>query len=208
MFKGVEDSLGSERQVHESLKAEVDVRARFEKLALPHLAAVYRMACVLTRDSVEAEDLAQETFIRAFRAFGRFELRDYGTRPWLLRILHNVFYTARGKRHKEPRLLDDIDFDHFADELDGAAADPGSAENINWECFDEELKSAVNQLRPEYRAVLLLWSIEGLSYKEIAEVCDCALGTVMSRLYRARQLLGRWLQEYARDRKLNTKRFD
>jgi len=141
------------------------------------------------------------------RAFAGFELREYGARPWLLRILRNVFYTRKGRQRREPTLLDDVDFDHFADELWDADVEGADAESIDWDQFDEELKAAIAQLQPEYRAVLLLWAIEGLSYKEIADVCDCALGTVMSRLYRARQLLGRKLRDYARERKIDTKRF-
>ena len=186
----------------ESLKAE------FEAVALPHLDAVYRMARALAGDAAEAEDLAQETFVRAFRAFDGFELREYGARPWLMRILHNAFYTFKGKQRRGPTLLDDVDFDHFEDELSDLEVESSATASINWDHVDEELKIAVNQLQPEYRAVLLLWAIEGLSYKEIAEVCDCALGTVMSRLYRARQLLGRKLRLYARERKLDTERFE
>ncbi len=86
--------------------------------------------------------------------------------------------------------------------------EPELAGTLNWEQLDDEVKSAVERLRPEHRATLLLWSIEGLSYKEIAEVCECALGTVMSRLYRARRLLGRDLQGYAKERKWPNKRFE
>ncbi len=184
------------------------VKERFESAALPHFPNVYRMARSLARDDAEADDLVQETFVRAFRAFGSFELREYGAKPWLLRILHNVFYTARGRQRRQPTLLDDVDFDHFADEMTDAQLDPPTAETIDWDRVDEELKATIQQLRPEYRSVLLLWAIEGLSYKEIAAVCHCALGTVMSRLYRARQLLWRGLHEYARQRKLNTERFE
>ncbi|MGD2108766.1 MAG: sigma-70 family RNA polymerase sigma factor [Phycisphaerae bacterium] len=191
----------------EPLGVDEALRARFEEVALPHLDAVYRTARVLGSDEAEADDLVQETFTRALRAFGGFELREYGARPWLLRILRNVFYTRKGRERREPTLLDDVDFDHFADELLDPDVDPAAADSINWDHFDEELKAAVAQLQPEYRAVLLLWSIEGLSYKEIAAVCDCALGTVMSRLYRARQLLGRKLRDYARERKIDTQRF-
>ncbi len=183
-------------------------KTHFEAVVLPHLDAVYRMARVLASHDAEAEDLVQETFTRAFRAFERFELREYGPRPWLLRILHNVFCTAKGKQRREPTLLDDVDFDSFADELDHVSLLPTTVDTINWDLFDEELKSAVARLQPEYRVVLLLWAIEELSYKEIAEVCGCALGTVMSRLYRARQLLGQRLRDYARGRKLDTQRFD
>jgi len=183
-------------------------RARFEQHALPHLNVVYRMACTLTDDEVAAEDLSQETFTRAFDGFDRFELRDYGARPWLLRILYNVFYSQRVKLRREPTLLDDVDFDHFTDELDDKAWDTDTTASINWDNVDEELKWAMANLQPAHRNVILLWSVEGLSYKEIAYVCDCAMGTVMSRLYRARQLLKRDLLGYARERRINTERLD
>ena len=207
MFKSIDDPPASGEQVSEQ-RVDAATKARFEEIAIPHLDAVNRMARALTRNQAEAEDLVQEAFVRALRAFDRFELREYGARPWLLRILHNVFFTTRGGRRREPILLDDVDFDRFTDEQNGVNGDLVSADALNWDEFDEELKNAVDQLQPEYRTVLLLWSIEGLSYKEIAETCQCALGTVMSRLYRARQLLGRLLQDYAREHKLSTERFD
>lgn len=180
--------------------------ASFEVVALPHLDAVFRMARTLSQDQVEAEDLVQETFSRALKGFDGFELREYGARPWLLRILHNVFYTVKGKQRRDPTQLADVDFDHFEEEPSCKEAHPLSAETIDWDQFDEELKLEVSRLQPEYRTVLLLWAIEGLSYREIADVCDCPLGTVMSRLYRARQILGRTLHEYAREQKLNGQR--
>ena len=197
------DSLrGTERQ-----RSEHDVKARFETYALPHLDAVYRMALTWASNETEAEDLTQETFTRAFAAFDRFELRKFGLRPWLLRILYNTFCTAKVKGRRELTLLDDADFDNFADELDTEPL-PTSVEGINWENFDDEVKLAVADLPPEYRAVLRLWAIERLTYREIAAVCECAMGTVMSRLYRARQLLRKQLGEYARDRKLSIERFE
>ncbi len=186
---------------------DASVRERFEAIAMPHLDVVYRVARMLADSEADAEDLVQETFIRAYRAFDRFELREYGAKPWLLRILHNVFYTAKGRQRRSPTLLDDVDFDHFADELNTLGEDPLTLAEMDWEQFDEELKTAVEGLQPEYRSVLLLWAIEGLSYREIAEICDCPIGTVMSRLYRARQLVGRELGEYARERGIRTERF-
>lgn len=181
-------------------------KARFETHVVPHLDLVYRTALMLSDDEVEAEDLAQETFTRAYASFDRFELRHFGPRPWLLRILYNVFSSARGRRRRAPTLLDDVDFDHFADELESGPA-PFADDAIDWDQFDDEVKLAMAELPPDYRSVLLLWAIEGLAYREIADVCGCPLGTVMSRLYRARQLLGKQLGEYARDRKLSTERF-
>jgi len=183
-----------------------ETRERFEALAMPHLDTVFRVARSLALDENEADDLTQETYVRAFRAFDGFELREYGAKPWLLRILHNVFYSAAGKKRRRPTLLDDVDFDHFEDELHHERTEPLSLETFDWEKIDEELKSALNELQEEYRTVLLLWGVEGLSYKEIAVACDCAMGTVMSRLSRARQILGRNLREYAEARRLSTKR--
>ena len=205
---GLPENGASSAEEAEKQREQLATKKRFESVALPHLDAVYRMARVLASGEGEADDLVQETYVRAYRAFDRFELREYGPRPWLLRILYNVFCTAKGKQRREPTLLDDVDFDHFAEELDRAPLEPVSVEAINWEHFDEELKNAVARLQPEYRGVLLLWAIEELSYKEIAAVCGCALGTVMSRLYRARKLLAQRLQEYARERNLSTERFD
>ena len=208
MLKSTDDQPGSEDRGQDH--REGANATRFQALALPHLDMVYRVACGLTGNEVEAEDLVQETFIRALRAFERFELRECGPRPWLMRILRNAFYSERKRHRRRPVLLDDlgVDIDCFVDEGDGDVANPGTLETINWDEFDEDLKSAVDQLRVEYRIVLLLWSVEGLSYKEIAAACDWPLGTVMSRLYRARQELGKLLRDYARERKLSTERFD
>ncbi len=170
---------------------------RFEEHVLPHLDSVFRMARRLARDDAEAEDLVQETCVRAFRAFPRFEMREYGVRPWLLKILHNAFYTHRSRAKRQPTLLDDVNFDQFVADRDHLVENPSGIENIPWDAIDQELKRAVDSLQPEYRAVLLLWSFEEMSYKEIAEICGCAVGTVMSRLYRARQILGEKLRDYA-----------
>lgn len=181
---------------------------RFEEIVLPHLDAVYRMARKLSGCQADAEDLVQETFIRAFKAFRRFELRQFGPKPWLFKILHNAFYTQAGKNRRQPTLLDDADFAHFADELDQAQVAGGAGSAINWEGVDQEIKQAIDDLQAEYREVLLLWALEDLSYKEIAEVCGCPVGTVMSRLYRARQLLGQKLSDFARYHNVPMERFE
>ena len=182
------------------------MKDRFQEIALPHLDSVYRLARSLAVTEAEAEDLLQETFIRAYRAFPGFELRDYGAKPWLFRILYNAFYTLKGRQRRQPTLLDEVDFDQFAHGSGEREVVNPAVGALDWEQVDEELKSAVQRLQPEYRAVLLLWSVEGLSYKEIAEVCDCALGTVMSRLFRARRILAKSLADYARERRWPTER--
>lgn len=177
-------------------------KERFEELSLPHLEVMFRVAMRLAGNEAEAEDLVQEALYRAYRSFGSFELREYGAKPWLLRILHNVFFTHRGRQAKQPTLLDDVDLDHFGGESAGNGSRTGARENFSWEDVDEELMRAVNGLQPEYRSVLMLWAVEDMSYKEIAQVCNCAIGTVMSRLYRARRLLGRKLAAFAEERNL------
>jgi len=180
------------------------LKERFEKECLPHLGNVYRMARRLARDESEAEDLVQDTYVRAFRAYDRFELREYGVKPWLLKILHNVFYSTRVRMRRQPTLLDDISFEQFADEIDPDVSADG-IENINWDAVDDRIKRAIEGLQPEYRVVLLLWSFEGLSYKEIADICECPVGTVMSRLYRARQLLMSKLAHFAEQYRVPTR---
>jgi RNA polymerase sigma-70 factor (ECF subfamily) len=164
-------------------------RERFESLSLEHLDAVYRLAFQLARHPDEASDLVQETYLKALRAADRFEEQGGGMRPWLFKILHNVFYTQLAKAKRAPTSVDD---------LHGAASDaPGPDEpepawdlkNLDWEHVDERLKSAIDGLRPEYRTVLLLWAVEGLKYREIAAIQDIPIGTVMSRLHRARSIL-------------------
>lgn len=183
-------------------------QARFEAIVLPHLDAAYRMARRLTRRPSEAEDLVQETFLKAYRAFDQFELRSYGAKPWLLKILHNTYRTHVGKKVREPVLMEESSFDDLASELNDPSAVELAAGDVNWEWFDEELKESVEALSPDLREALLLWSLEGLSYKEIAEVCECAMGTVMSRLYRARQQVGNRLAAYAREHRLRSDRFE
>lgn len=178
-------------------------QAGFERVAMPHMDSVYRMARRLTGNESEAEDLVQDTFLRAYRAFDTFELRQYGAKPWLLKILHNTFYTRMGRSAREATLSEDFNFETLPANPDPAAE--MSVADLDWDQFDQELKAAVGVLAPEYREVLLLWALEDLSYKEIAEVCDCAIGTVMSRLYRARQQVSQRLSNYAREERLGQK---
>ncbi|MBX3396080.1 MAG: sigma-70 family RNA polymerase sigma factor [Phycisphaerae bacterium] len=175
-----------------------DHRTRdFERVALCHLDLVYRIALQLTGDVHTAEDLVQETFLRAHRAFDRFELREYGAKPWLLRILHNVFFTRCGTSARAPTMAEDMSLDDIAAELELTPVHLSEVGEPDWELFDEELKAAVMAMPPDHRAVLLLWALGDLSYKEIAKVLGCAMGTVMSRLFRARQQLGVVLAEFA-----------
>ncbi|MEM9415583.1 MAG: sigma-70 family RNA polymerase sigma factor [Planctomycetota bacterium] len=170
----------------------------FRQLAIAEMDSVYRMAMHLSRHPDDAADLVQETYLKAFKAEARFELREHGVRPWLFKILHNNFYTRVKKNKREANLGEAV--------LDrgemGDVDQPPPAwdlEHLDWEQVDDRLKHAIQGLPDHYREVLLLWAVEGLKYREIADVLGVALGTVMSRLYRARGILGEQLSGLAQE---------
>jgi len=183
---------------------------QFEKLALDQLDTLYRVAGRLTRNSDQASDLVQETYLRAFRSKDSFDLQEHGIRPWLLRIMRNLHLSRADREKRQPVAMegDALDALNVAP-AGGAAPGPADAEgtqappdtleriHLDWENLDERLKQALEGLQEEYQIVLLLWAVEDLSYKEIAEVLDVPIGTVMSRLHRARQKLTAQLREYA-----------
>ena len=175
-------------------------RDEFDKLALEHLDMLYRIARRLTRDGVRAEDLVQETYLRAVRARDDFDLQQYGIRPWLVRIMHNLHFSRSQREKRQPVSVDDV-------QLDGTSA-AGSGEGVSllnpasFEGMDEQLVHAIEELPDEYQTVLVLWAIEEFSYKEIAEAVDVPIGTVMSRLHRARQRLAEKLQDFAKKERI------
>lgn len=168
----------------------------FHRLALAELDSVHRMAFHLCRKGDDVSDLVQETFLRALRAEPSFELRERGIRPWLFKILHNIFYTKMGRDRREPTLADDLRHESVASELDNPAPCWDLA-SLDWEQVDDRLKKAIDELDDRYREVLLLWAVEGLKYREVADVLNVPLGTVMSRLYRARAILSERLADVA-----------
>ncbi len=179
-------------------------RELFEQLALEHLDAIFRMAMQLTRHPDEASDLVQETFLKALRVSDRFEEQGGGIRPWLFKILHNVFYTRVAKAKRQGVMSEDL-----AQTLDDQPGpdEPSPAWNLaslDWEHVDERLKDAIEGLKPEYRSVLLLWGVEGMKYREIAEIQNVPIGTIMSRLHRARSILVEQLAELAEEKGLTS----
>lgn len=163
-------------------------------MALEQLDTLYRVARRLTRDIQRAEDLVQETYVRAIRAREGFDLQSHGIRPWLLRIMHNVHVSRSEREGRQPVTVEE-------DQLDSSSAKGGAAQQpydlTSFEGMDQQLVRAIESLAPEYQVVLLLWAIEELSYKEIAEAVAIPIGTVMSRLHRARQKLSEHLRSYA-----------
>jgi len=154
----------------------------FEHLMLPHIDAAYNLARWLLRDERDAEDAVQDAFLRAHRAFERFRGTD--GRAWLLCIVRNVCYSQLRKNRRGPETESFIEEAHGAPD---AAAEKNAA---FWnETKGELLRRALDTLSPEYREVLVLHELEGLAYRDIATVAEIPLGTVMSRLARARQKL-------------------
>jgi RNA polymerase sigma factor (sigma-70 family) len=161
----------------------------FEQLALPLFASLYNHAFWLARNHAEAEDLVQETFSKALRAFNSFE-PSTNFKAWIFRILRNTFLTSRtGIAASRTVFLED-----HPDTLDTAAADPSPEDNVIYLENQAILHAALDQLPPLLREALLLCDVEEIKYKDIALILDVPIGTVMSRISRARQTLRQLLR--------------
>ena len=172
----------------------------FVALALAELEGVHRLAYhLLLHDEQEAGDAVQETYLRALKAGGRFELTGQGLRPWLSKILHNVISTHAMKRNRRPSLLGDFD-DHTARADGNADAACCEVAALNWDDLDQRLGRAIRALPLAYRTAFLLSAVEGLRYREIADVTEVPVATVTTRLYRARQILASRLGDVAAER--------
>jgi RNA polymerase sigma-70 factor, ECF subfamily len=178
-----------------------DVRERLEAEALTHIDALYRTALRMTRNQSDAEDLVQEAYLRAFKALDQF--RD-GTnlRAWLFRIMTNAYINDYRKRSRRPvnSSLDDIEEFYLYDHLIDSGVQPNSERPedivLNRLTADDVLGS-LDSLSDDFRHVVLLADVEGFTYREIAEILDIPVGTVMSRLYRARRRLQSALYDFA-----------
>ncbi len=175
----------------------------FETEALSFLDALYRTALRMTRSEAEAEDLVQETYIRAFRFRQQFT-PGTNLKAWLFRILTNTFINQYRRKAARPETteLDDVEesilYRHMRDVSPGSASPDPEAELLD-NTLSSEVKDALEALPEKFRTTLLL-DVEGFSYKEIAEVLDIPIGTVMSRLHRGRKFLQKRLYDVARDR--------
>jgi RNA polymerase sigma-70 factor (ECF subfamily) len=181
-------------------------RSTFTEQASPHFDGLYAAAMRMTRNPADAEDLVQETLIRAYRGFEGFS-DGTNLRAWLYRILTNTFinsYRAKQRRPEQTELDESEDL-YLYRRLGGleAAKMGRSAEDEMLDLFSEtEVKSAIEALPESFRMCVLLADVEGFAYKEIAEMLDIPIGTVMSRLHRGRKSLQRTLYTFAVDRGL------
>jgi len=169
-------------------------RKQFENLALGELDSLYRMARRLTHEPSRAEDLVQETFVRALGSCEGFDLFGFGMKPWLMRILYNLHLNRVAREKRSPASF--VDSAMEAD--DNYTHDKHLPVNpTSFEAMNEEVVRALDHLAPDYRTIMLLWAVEELSYKEIAGILEIPMGTVMSRLYRARCKLAAELHNFA-----------
>lgn len=176
-------------------------QATFERDAMEFLPGLFQAALRMTRNQASAEDLVQETYLRGYRGYGGFR-EGTNLRAWLYRILTNAYINDYRKAQRRP---DETDLDELEDfllfrKLGGLeAAQAGvSAEDVVLSGFtDDAVKQALEELSDSYRMAVLLADVEGFSYKEIAEILDVPVGTVMSRLHRGRKALQAALYDLA-----------
>lgn len=174
-----------------------NLRAEFEETALPIAPALYRTARRLTRRSEDASDAVQETLLRAYRTFDRFQ-PGTNTRAWLFTILHSILTNDWRRRQRTPEEVPwEVVEERFASALRASAVD---AESRLLQKLDAspEIDSALMELPDEFRAAVLLVDVEDFTYEEAAAVLRCPVGTLRSRLHRARKLLFAALRDYAR----------
>ncbi|MCU1372510.1 MAG: polymerase, sigma-24 subunit, subfamily [Ilumatobacteraceae bacterium] len=176
-------------------------QATFTEQAMPLMDSLYSGALRMTRNPADADDLVQETYLRAYRGFGGYQ-DGTNLKAWMYRILTNTYINSYRAKQRRP---DETDLDEVEDlylyrRLGGleAARSGRSAEDELMDTFSEaEVKTAIEELPENFRMAVLLADVEGFSYKEIAEILDIPIGTVMSRLHRGRKALQKALYEYA-----------
>jgi RNA polymerase sigma-70 factor (ECF subfamily) len=182
--------------------ASQEDRERFEVLVGEHLDGLFGAALRMTRNRTRAEDLLQETFLRAWRSFHTFK-PGTNVRAWLYRILMNAYIDGYRKSEREPEVVDQEDVDEFylyskVHESEDFRRAGNPEEALLSSLMDADVKGALDSLPEAFRNVVILADIEGFSYKEIAEILAIPIGTVMSRLHRGRRQLQVKLWDYAR----------
>ena len=178
-------------------------KERFQVETLPLLDSLYGAAMRMTRNPADAEDLVQETMLRAYRAFDRFE-PGTNLKAWLFRILTNAYINTYRKRQREPKKVSADELDDFDLYQELKNHDPQFSETpetlVLDQLVDSDILEAIEDLPEQFRLAVVLSDVEGFSYAEMAEIMDVPMGTVMSRLHRGRKALQKRLWELARDR--------
>jgi RNA polymerase sigma-70 factor (ECF subfamily) len=181
-------------------------QATFADQAMEFMPSLYTAALRMTRNPADAEDLVQETYLKAYRAFHTFQ-QGTNLKAWLYRILTNTFINAYRSKKRKPEQSDIEDIEDLylyrrLGGLEAAAAGRSAEEEVLDHITDTDVKAALESLPDNFRMAVLLADVEGFSYKEIAEILDIPIGTVMSRLHRGRRALQKALFEFGMERGL------
>ncbi len=173
-------------------------RKSFEAEALPHMDALYRTALRMTKNSGDAEDLVQESLVKAYRFWDKFE-EGSNCRAWLFKIMTNIFINDYRAKSRAPQAVDvdDIDDNYLYNMLADGKPNQNPEQQLFAKLFDDDIRRAIEDLPDDFRVVVVLSFLEGFSYQEIAEIIDLQLGTVKSRLHRGRKILQKQLLDYA-----------
>lgn len=171
-------------------------KRRFEVLALPHMDSLYNAALRITRNDADAQDLVQETFIKAYRAFSSFK-QEGNCKSWLFKILINTFINKYRKEKREPA-SEGVNFEKISP-FHPSLRESRSPERVVFdELLSDDVEEALRNIPDEFRLAVWLSDMERLSYQEIAKILDCPIGTVRSRISRGRNMLREMLYEYAK----------
>jgi RNA polymerase sigma-70 factor (ECF subfamily) len=172
----------------------------FEAAAMPYLDPLYNAAYRMARNPQDAEDLVQETYLKAYKYYDKFE-EGTNLKAWLFKILKNTFINSYRKKQQAPPKADFADIEESFETIvrdDSGQQARTPEEELLEKVLDQDVQHAIEELPHDYRMVVLLADLEGFSYKEIADILEIPVGTVMSRLYRGRRLLEEALLKYAR----------
>lgn len=176
----------------------VSKHADFEREAMPHIGALYSFALRMTGNPDDAHDLVQETYLKAYRFWDKFE-PGTNCKAWLFRIMKNSYINLYRKEVKEPEKVDFDEVKEFYNNIRSSTVDSNDLqERLFSSLLDDEVNAALAALPDDFRTVVILCDIEGFTYEEIAEFVECPIGTVRSRLHRGRKMLQRALVDYAR----------
>lgn len=193
IFEFMDESLAPRQTYSDSEKQEI-----FDREFLPHINAMYNFGYRLTLDRDDAKDLVQDTYFKAYRFIESFQ-RGTNAKAWLFRILKNSFINDYRKKTKEPSKVDYQEVEQYynSEDINRQITADLRVDSLK-DMIGDEISNALNSLDVDFRTVIILCDLEGFKYEEMAKILDIPIGTVRSRLHRARQLLKEKLSEYAK----------